>query len=79
MGLGWHSCGTTPSHLWCLVTPPRPAMLLWPDRMKICLVCDDSISGFCFELGIGVSISMDSQFSRCGSLVCFKELQLQAT
>ncbi|GFY89570.1 carbohydrate esterase, putative [Actinidia rufa] len=35
-GSGQHSVGTTASQCLC-VTPPRPDMLLWPDRMKICL------------------------------------------
>lgn len=36
-GSGLQSFGTTLSHF-LLWTPPRPAMLLWPDNMKICFL-----------------------------------------
>ena len=49
---GLHSGGTTPSHFLWRSTPPRPAMLLWPERMKICLDGAVSVSALWFELAI---------------------------
>ncbi|WVY96637.1 hypothetical protein V8G54_028788 [Vigna mungo] len=57
-GWGAHSGGTTPSQylpLAPLTIPPRPDMLLWPERMKTCLLGFGSVSvlasiGFCLLL-----------------------------
>ncbi|GMN37741.1 hypothetical protein TIFTF001_007059 [Ficus carica] len=69
VGWGWHSAGTTPSHWPCrLSTPPRPAMLLCPERMKICFFWgvgggggSDSEGGvFWFSMGLVFSWSFEN-------------------
>lgn len=63
-GSGRHSGGTAVSQWWFL-TPPRPAMLLWPESMKMFFFVRD-----CFWVEFPISIVESNffygVFLRCG-------------
>ena len=61
-GLGLHSGGTFPSHLpWR--TPPLPAMLLWPARIKMSLGASNALpnSGYEYDTANNVQNNLESQ------------------